>query len=44
MTTTPVFGLFGKLPARGDFIRIGLPRDFTDPWDEWLRLVLSASR
>lgn len=28
-------GLFGKLPARGDFVREGLPRDFTDPWDAW---------
>jgi type VI secretion system protein ImpM len=26
-------GLFGKLPARGDFVRENLPRDFTDPWD-----------
>jgi type VI secretion system protein ImpM len=28
-------GLFGKLPARGDFVRVGLPRDFTDGWDSW---------
>lgn len=28
-------GLFGKLPARGDFVREDLPRDFTDPWDAW---------
>jgi type VI secretion system protein ImpM len=28
-------GLFGKLPARGDFVRENLPRDFTDPWDAW---------
>lgn len=28
-------GLFGKLPARGDFVRENLPRDFTDVWDEW---------
>lgn len=28
-------GLFGKLPARGDFVRESLPRDFTDPWDAW---------
>ena len=28
-------GLFGKLPARGDFVRESLPRDFTDAWDAW---------
>jgi type VI secretion system protein ImpM len=28
-------GLFGKLPARGDFVREKLPRDFTDAWDAW---------
>ncbi|MBU6499151.1 MAG: type VI secretion system-associated protein TagF [Rhodospirillales bacterium] len=37
-------GLFGKLPARGDFLRAGLPRAFTDPWDDWLQAGLSASR
>jgi type VI secretion system protein ImpM len=31
-----ISGLFGKLPARGDFIRVGLPRRFTDPFDAWL--------
>ena len=28
-------GFFGKLPARGDFVRENLPRDFTDAWDGW---------
>jgi type VI secretion system protein ImpM len=28
-------GVFGKLPARGDFVRDNLPRDFTDAWDAW---------
>lgn len=37
-------GLFGKLPARGDFVRVGLPRSFTDPWDEWLKQGIAASR
>ncbi len=31
----PCAGLFGKLPARGDFVRENLPRDFTDAWDAW---------
>lgn len=37
-------GFYGKLPARGDFVRVGLPRDFTDPWDAWLQEVLIGSR
>jgi type VI secretion system protein ImpM len=37
-------GFYGKLPARGDFVRAGLPRDFTDPWDDWLRSVIAGSR
>jgi type VI secretion system protein ImpM len=37
-------GFYGKLPARGDFVRAGLPREFTDPWDEWLQSVMTESR
>ena len=37
-------GLFGKLPARGDFVRVGLPGSFVTPWDEWLQTVVAASR
>ena len=37
-------GLYGKLPARGDFVRHGLPRDFTDPWDDWLQAAIVGSR
>jgi type VI secretion system protein ImpM len=40
----PMVGLCGKLPARGDFVRVGLPRDFVDCWDEWLSGVMSAAR
>ncbi|RVT98813.1 type VI secretion system-associated protein TagF [Rhodovarius crocodyli] len=29
-------GLFGKLPAHGDFVRRNLPRDFIAGWDAWL--------
>jgi type VI secretion system protein ImpM len=39
-----IAGFYGKLPARGDFVRAGLPRDFIDPWDEWLTSVIAASR
>jgi len=37
-------GFYGKLPARGDFVRFGLPRDFTDPWDSWLQSVIAGSQ
>jgi type VI secretion system protein ImpM len=37
-------GFYGKLPARGDFIRAGLPREFTDPWDDWLQSVIAGSQ
>jgi len=39
-----VTGFFGKLPARGDFVRAGLPEDFVAPWDGWSRAILAASR
>jgi len=39
-----VVGFYGKLPARGDFVCVGLPRDFTEPWDAWLQAVLAGSR
>ena len=37
-------GYFGKMPARGDFLSGGLPRDFTDPWDDWIQTSLGQSR
>ena len=37
-------GFFGKIPARGDFVRAGLPRSFVEPWDAWLQAVLAGSR
>jgi type VI secretion system protein ImpM len=37
-------GLFGKLPARGDFVRAGLPGDFVAAWDRWLQQVMAESR
>lgn len=40
---SPTYGFFGKLPARGDFVRAGLPRDFVSPWDAWLSSVLPAA-
>jgi type VI secretion system protein ImpM len=40
---SPGLGFFGKLPARGDFVRSGLPRDFVSRWDAWLSSVLPAA-
>lgn len=42
--TVASVGFFGKIPARGDFVRAGLPRSFTDPWDAWLEAVIAGSR
>jgi len=40
----PRTGLFGKLPAHGDFVRRVLPRSFITPWDEWLSEGIAAAR
>lgn len=37
-------GLYGKLPARGDFVRAGMPTHFVAPWDSWLQAALSSSQ
>jgi type VI secretion system protein ImpM len=39
-----ITGFFGKIPARGDFVRWGLPRGFADRWDEWMQSGLAAGR
>lgn len=39
-----IVGYTGKLPALGDFVRVGLPRRFTDPWDEWWQRSLAGIR
>ncbi|MDE2319136.1 MAG: type VI secretion system-associated protein TagF [Rhodospirillales bacterium] len=37
-------GFFGKLPARGDFLRAGLPEEVVAPLDLWCRKCLVESR
>jgi len=44
VTRTADAGLFGKLPARGDFVQLGLPGSFVRPWDAWLQQVMAASQ
>lgn len=36
--------VYGKLPARGDFIARDFDKTFLNPWDEWLRQAILASR
>ncbi len=37
-------GLYGKLPAYGDFIFRNLNSTFINPWDEWQQNFISASQ
>lgn len=44
MNTEMQIGLYGKLPAYGDFIFRNLNSTFINPWDEWLQHFISGSR
>ena len=33
-------GFFGKLPCRGDFVRVGLSRPVAEAWDRWISASL----
>lgn len=37
-------GFYGKLPSHGDFLSRRLPRQFIEPWDQWLQGGIAASR
>ncbi|TQV66910.1 type VI secretion system-associated protein TagF [Exilibacterium tricleocarpae] len=37
-------GLYGKVPAHGDFIDRGLPGSFINVWDDWLQRSVASSR
>jgi type VI secretion system protein ImpM len=37
-------GIYGKLPAKRDFIASGAPRAFLDLWEPWLDSCLAGSR
>lgn len=39
-----IAGLYGKLPARGDFVSRRLDADFIGAWDDWLQRAMSGSR
>lgn len=34
------FGAFGKMPALGDFFRLGVAPDIVPPWDAWVQATL----
>jgi type VI secretion system protein ImpM len=36
--------LYGKLPAKRDFIAVRAPREFLNAWEPWLQSAISASR
>lgn len=37
-------GFFGKVPALGDFVSRRLPRQFIEPWDQWMQASMRASQ
>jgi type VI secretion system protein ImpM len=39
----PHVGFFGKIPARGDFVRARLSRPLVAAWDDWMQMVLPAA-
>ncbi|ARE41187.1 Protein phosphatase ImpM [Rhodovulum sp. P5] len=41
---TVEFGAYGKIPAMGDFLRIGLDPGFTRGWDGWLQSAMATAR
>lgn len=37
-------GLYGKLPAHGDFVQRNLPGAFVQEWDQWLQHLVAGAR
>ena len=44
MNTQVKTGLFGKLPAHGDFVHRNLPSTFISSWDEWMQHFVAGSQ
>ncbi|WP_163111080.1 type VI secretion system-associated protein TagF, partial [Acinetobacter baumannii] len=38
------YGVFGKLPAKRDFVAIDLPSSVLRPWETWLQGVIAETR
>ncbi|MGR5235980.1 type VI secretion system-associated protein TagF [Vibrio alfacsensis] len=41
---TPGWGYIGKMPAKGDFVKDGLPQEFTGRWHDWQQAIIAVSR
>lgn len=37
-------GVYGKLPAHGDFVQRNLPGSFVTPWDAWLQHFVAGAK
>jgi type VI secretion system protein ImpM len=37
-------GIFGKLPAKRDFVSYNIPRPFLNAWESWLQAAVAESR
>ena len=44
MNAETQMGLYGKLPAYGDFLVRNLSAEFINPWDEWLQHFIAGSK
>jgi len=42
--STLTLGFYGKLPILGDFVSRHLPKDFIEPWDDWLQHSIAVSK
>jgi type VI secretion system protein ImpM len=44
MTAEMQVGVFGKLPAKRDFLALNLPLAFRTPWENWMQESVAACR
>lgn len=44
MNSRTITGIFGKLPAHGDFIHRNLPSQVINDWDAWLQTFIGSSQ
>jgi len=44
LSTQSKTGVFGKLPAHGDFVHRNLPSSFMNQWDEWLQHFIAGGQ
>ncbi len=44
MRTPTSYGIFGKLPAKRDFVALDIPQVVLTPWETWLQREIAQSR